>query len=213
VDAPEPQDAGSEKPDGDAALARAMVDTHCSITKAFLDARKACDVDADCAMVSYHPTCCENVHVVGVNKDKVDEVSTCDMQGPPACRCEDTPPNRTDDGRATLDPMFADVSLACVDHECRSEIAKRSCGKSHVCMPNEVCVTYGLAEGEPQPEPPSPGDNSYLAYVCVPNPCADSELTCTCAQAACDARGGGVTRKCEIELNTDSDVACVPYKD
>jgi hypothetical protein len=210
VDAPEPQDAGSEKPDGDAALSMVTVDTHCTVTTAFLQTRRACTVDADCALVPYRPTCCENVHVVGVSKNKADEVRSCDALGPAACRCESPPPNRADDGRATLDPMFADVTLECIDHECRSAVATRTCGKTHVCKRNEICIAYGLVEGEMQPDPGS-GDNAYIAYVCVTNPCPDS-LSCGCAQAACDARGG-VSRKCEIELNSDSDVACVPYKD
>lgn len=210
VDAPEPQDAGSEKPDGDAGLASTVI-THCSVTTAFLETRRACTVDADCVLAPYHPTCCDSVHVAGVNKAKADEVHSCDELGPETCRCDDAPPNRADDGRATLDPMFADVSLECIEHQCRSVVAQRNCGHAHVCKQNEVCVTYGLGEGEPQPEPPAPGDNAYLIYACVPNPCAD-KLDCKCAQAACDARTG-VSRKCEIELNSDSDVACVPYKD
>lgn len=207
VDVQDPQDAGQE----DAALAvMVMVDTRCTITPGYLQARKQCDADADCALVSYRPTCCENVNVAGIAKDRADEVRECNEQGPPACRCENMPPNRADDGRATLDNTFADVVVACVAGQCRSSVNTRTCGAKRVCKVGELCVAYGLTAGDPQPDPES-GDNAYLSYECLPNPCTDA-LTCTCAQAACDAKSG-VSRKCEIELNSDSDVACVPYRD
>ena len=206
VDVQDPQDAGRD----DAALGMTVVDTRCTITPAYLQARKRCDDDSDCALVHYRPTCCANVHIAGVAKDRADEVRECDEQGPPSCRCEDMPPNRADDGRATLDNAFADVVVACVAGSCRSSVTTRTCGAKKVCKSGDLCVAYGLVPGDPKPEPGS-GDNAYLSYECIANPC-EGALACGCAQAVCDAKTG-VTRKCEIELNSDSDVACVPYRE
>jgi len=179
----------------------------CTIDADYLLEHKACTIDADCAALEFRPTCCANTLLVGVNVQSLEEVSTCASKTVRPCVCEATP-NRAEDGRAIKPGV--ETEARCEAGQCRSRVASRNCGNKLHCETNEVCVSYGDAQLD-APEDAGSGDNAYVAYACLPNPCRDA-LDCKCAQAACDARGIGV-RKCEVSRNDESDVACVRNRD
>lgn len=202
-------DAGDKGADDtDASMVKITVPI-CTINDAYLAHHKACTVDADCVVVPYHPSCCSQQVAAAVNTASADDVRECVKNGPPACfgsNC--TPePDRAEDGRASVVGGFNDVVAHCVDKFCQSSVSDRMCGMKHKCTPTQICIEYGNIPGSPPPDPDS-GDNAFVTYDCVDNPCAPDPLTCECAQAACDLRKDA-TRSCQIELATSSDVACV----
>ncbi|MET0389410.1 MAG: hypothetical protein ABW321_25775 [Polyangiales bacterium] len=195
---PNPRDAGLTE----------MNVERCVVDQALLDEHKACASDEDCVVLAYRPTCCDYTRVVGVARSETDVVQRCADEAPPLCTC-DSLPHRAEDGRAS-DPAAKNVRASCVEGRCQSRVTKRNCGPIKVCTENELCVSYGNVPGQ-APDEAGQSNNAYLSYACVANPCASS-LTCSCAQPVCAARDD-VDRKCEIELNVDCDVACVPYRD
>jgi hypothetical protein len=204
-------DAGDT--DADAAMSLITLpneNTICQVNDAYLADRKACAADSDCVVVPYHPSCCSQQVAAGVSAAAADEVRNCVKNGPPACfgsNCGPNP-NRAEDGRASVVGEFKDVVARCIDDTCQSFVSDRMCGMKHKCSPTQVCIEYGNVPGGPAPDPDS-GDNAFVTYTCVDNPCAPNPLTCDCAQAACDLRQDGATRTCQVELATSSDVACV----
>jgi hypothetical protein len=198
---------------GDAALAANKLpnDTGgiCRIDDDYLTDRKDCTADSDCVVVAYHPSCCSQQVAAAVNVTAADEVRQCVKDGPPACfgsNCGPEP-DRAEDGRASVIGDFRDVVARCVAGQCQSSVSDRMCGMKHNCSATQVCIEYGNVPGGTPPDPDS-GDNAFVTYTCVDNPCAPKPLACECAQAACNLRKDA-TRSCQIELATSSDVACV----
>lgn len=199
------------KPDA-GALQMVVDDTQRCEVAAIIDEHKACQRDADCTVLSYRPTCCANLLVVGVARENVADVRTCAEHAPPKCAC-DARPDRAEDGRVA-DLSAGNAMVTCNEGRCQSRVTTRPCGASKVCDDGELCIVYGNVASDADAgasQPADPGDNAYLTYACVANPCADT-LDCTCAQASCDAKADA-DRKCEIALVTDADVSCVPYRD
>lgn len=211
VVAPAERDSGTptraaELPDQDAGTDAAEPEV-CVIEPEYLERHKRCAVDNDCALFSYRPSCCPMRQLVGLASDAVAQAQECADTMTETCGECDPNPDRAEDGRAVNE--FSITEARCVEGRCESRVAQRTCGSSHTCTADEICVSYGKVAGG-IPEGAS-GDNSYLTFRCEPNPCRDS-LKCECAQTLCDAVND-VLRKCEIKRHSDSDVVCVPYPD
>jgi hypothetical protein len=189
------------RPDGSILQA----DEKCVLNEAFLDTRKACNSDSDCALLSYQAVCCSDLLVAGIAAEHLEDAQSCTK---PLCAC---PPSltRAEDGRAVTDPN-TQPAVQCIDQRCSSRVTQRQCGAKRVCAPNEICVTYENVQGGIPPDPDS-GDNLYLTFRCEPNPCPE-HLDCACAQPLCDARNDA-PRECEIKNNEESDLTCRPFVD
>lgn len=185
-----------EHPDG-SVLQR---DEKCVVNEAFLDARKACTSDTDCAPFSYQTVCCSDLLVVGIAAEHLEDAQSCTK---PLCACQPSL-TRAEDGRAVTDPNTP-PTVQCIDQRCSSRVTQRQCGTKRVCASNEICVTYENVPGGIPPDPDS-GDNVYLTFRCEPNPCPD-RLDCACAKPLCDARNDAL-RSCEIKNNEESDLTC-----
>lgn len=177
----------------------------CVVNEEFLDKRKACNSDADCELLTYQATCCNDLLVAGIAAEHLEEALAC---WKPICACKPGLP-RTEDGRAVAETTNP-PSVQCIDQLCMSRVAERQCGTKRVCTPDEICVTYENVPGGFPPDPDS-GDNMYLTFRCEPNPCPD-RLDCACARPLCDARND-VLRTCEIKNNEESDLTCRPVVD
>ena len=180
-------------------------DPKCVVNQAFIDTRKACSSDADCALLPYQTSCCSELLMVGIAAERLEEVQACTK---PICNCEPSL-TRTEDGRAVTEHN-SEATVQCIDQRCSSRVTQRQCGAKRVCAPNEICVTYENVPGGFPPDPDS-GDNAYLTFRCEPNPCPD-HLDCDCAQPLCDARNDAL-RTCEIKNNEESDLTCRPFVD
>lgn len=197
--------ASSELPDSgsaDSGQAQAQI---CVLNEAYVEARKACNSDADCSSVEYQTTCCEEQWTAGIASEYLETALTCVK---PRCGCEPLM-TRAEDGRALVEGN-AVATVQCVEQRCTTRITERQCGSQRLCGPNEICVTYENVPGGLPPDPDS-GDNAYLTFRCEPNPCPE-RLDCTCAQALCDARND-VPRSCEIRTNQESDLTCRRFVD
>ncbi len=180
-------------------------DEKCVVNEEFLETRKACGSDADCALISYQAACCSDLLVVGIAAEHLEDAQRCTK---PTCACEPGL-TRAEDGRAVTDPSSQPV-VQCIDQRCSSRVTQRQCGAKRVCAPSEICVTYENVAGGFPPDPDS-GDNVYLTFRCEPNPCPDL-LDCACAKPLCDARNDAL-RRCEIKNNKESDLTCRPFAD
>lgn len=194
------EDAGAPQP--------SMNEDYCIIDQDYLEDHKSCSVDADCVSLTYRPTCCATARLVGVNQESFEELQGCADESVPICACEATP-DRAEDGRSVLEGVSTQVR--CDAGRCVTGVTERTCGDKLQCKSGEICVSYGDALSDGAPPEPGGNANAYIAYACLPNPCAGA-LECECSMRACDARGVG-KRKCEIARNDESDVACVPYHD
>jgi hypothetical protein len=89
-------------------------------------------------------------------------------------------------------------------------VERRPCGKNAQCRHGDICVSYENVRDNPIDDADS-GDNAYLTYKCLPNPCIGS-LSCTCAKTACDIQAD-VSRRCQFEFVNDADITCMAFHD
>jgi hypothetical protein len=179
----------------------------CVVSPDYLLDRKACNTAADCEQFTFVPVCCMEVHVVGVARDRLAEVQTCASDNDNVCACAPSL-KRAEDGRVVTNESPA--ALACIENQCVTRIAERSCGATKRCRADEICVVYDNVPGGIPPDPDSQ-DNAYLTFKCEPNPCGD-RLDCDCALQLCKARNDA-ERTCQIKNVDNADLNCKPYLD
>ena len=177
----------------------------CFVDNDFVDERKACNSDADCASLTYQAICCGELVVAGIASERLADAEPCTK---PQCACAPGL-TRAEDGRVITEGK-TQPTVQCIDQRCTSRVAARQCGAKRLCAANEICVTYENVPGGFPPDPDS-GDNAYLTFRCEPNPCPQ-QLDCACAQPLCDARDDA-PRMCEIKNNEESDLTCRPFVD
>ena len=197
--------------DADAAANQQREPGTCAMTPAYLSARKACAIDADCELAPYRTSCCAPTLMLGIAISSLTQVRDCAEAVSANCKTPcSTKPTRAEDGRSARDrDVFDDIVPRCVDGQCRSVVATRHCGSALICKASELCVASGNVGGVAAPG--SSSTDPLTSYVCMANPCPQ-RLDCTCAQTLCDARTDAL-RQCQFEFSSEADLNCEPVRE
>jgi hypothetical protein len=172
------------------------------LTTVFLNSLKECNADTDCEKVRYMVNCCGTYVWVSVRADKTSDLSQCLATRPqfPACGCASMGDTVEDGRHVTYNGE--DVVARCVNHQCQSRAAARTCGITNpvACSEGQLCVSYETTVGP----------SSTVEYACATNPCTD-QVSCSCAQSVCSLRTD-VTRTCYAPASVGAtnivDVGC-----
>ncbi|HKU44086.1 MAG TPA: hypothetical protein VJR89_38260 [Polyangiales bacterium] len=159
----------------------------------YVEAYKACDVDADCEAVAVQLNCSGTKAVYGVAIDLREDFDRCAPTDYPKCNAQPLP-TRAEDQRPSAKADASDVHARCIEGMCQTRIEERECGSNGtVCRAGELCVALL-------------NDAGLMEYTCTPNPC-QGELSCACAEPVCKLRSDAL-RTCTFDRVEDSDVFC-----
>ena len=159
----------------------------------FRDAHKTCESDGDCQAVLVAVSCNGSKKVFGVAVDQREDFDRC-LPMPSASRAcpSQVSPTRAEDGRVPVKADASDVVAHCIARTCQARIDDRPCGDT-TCHAGELCVARQMS--------------GAIETECLPNPCGEKALDCTCAESVCQVHSDKL-RMCAVEQVEDSDVFC-----